>query len=56
MNIGAADPRESDVTVTLDSGSHINGHAQRPGRASRASVRWSVMLGSVKSLYDLVRP
>src|SRR5713101_4806126 len=26
------------------------------GRATRAPARWSVMLGSVKSLYNLVRP
>src|SRR5712692_10871495 len=32
-----------------------NARAQRPGRATRASVRWSAMLGSRRSLDDLIR-
>src|SRR3989475_9906808 len=31
--------RHSPVIVAVDSGSHINDRAQRPGRASRAPVR-----------------
>jgi len=34
-----------------------NAHAQRPGGEQREPpVRWSVMLGSTKSLYNLVSP
>ena len=45
--------REPSV-MTLDSGSHINAHAQRPESEQREPPnRWSVMLGSA-SLNDLV--
>ncbi len=35
----------------------VQRHAQRPeGEQREPSVRWSMMLGGVKSLYNLVRP
>src|SRR6266446_7167019 len=37
--------RAAGVRAELDSGSHINGPAQRPERAARAPVRCSVELG-----------
>ena len=50
---GATRTRDPTVIVTVDSGSHINVHAQRPGGEQREPPgRWSVMLGSPLSLLD----
>src|SRR5262245_39783385 len=39
---GSNSTRDPTMKIPLDSGSHINAHAQRTGREPRAPIRWSV--------------